>query len=203
MKIYICWRCTSSCSFHLKPQAPKSGTCMCRGVCTCICVHMCACICNSGVQQSFINITVTVITSIFLQFWVQTEPSLAGPALGLLCRAVGSGWCWSHPGGFLSHTSGLRLRTPTLGFSWWLARNLKFLPVPPSTAFPPRVTLDELGSDLWLLLGTTGLLLHSPPANAGDSGFFLIPGLGRSPGERNGDPLQYSCLRNPMGRGAW
>ena len=32
--------------------------------------------------------------------------------------------------------------------------------------------------------------------NAGDQG--LIPGLGRSPGERNGNPLQYSCLENPM-----
>ena len=42
------------------------------------------------------------------------------------------------------------------------------------------------------------------PANAGDvrdSG--LIPGLGRSPGEGNGNPLQYSCLENPMDRGAW
>ena len=34
----------------------------------------------------------------------------------------------------------------------------------------------------------------------GDEGF--IPGLGRSPGEGNGNPLQYSCLRNPMDRGA-
>ena len=32
---------------------------------------------------------------------------------------------------------------------------------------------------------------------------FSIPGLGRSPGERNGNPLQYSCLENPMDRGAW
>ena len=31
----------------------------------------------------------------------------------------------------------------------------------------------------------------------------LIPGLGGSPGEGNGYPLQYSCLKNPMGRGAW
>ena len=37
--------------------------------------------------------------------------------------------------------------------------------------------------------------------NAGDPG--LIPGLGRSPRERNGNPLQYSCLENPMDRGAW
>ena len=36
--------------------------------------------------------------------------------------------------------------------------------------------------------------------NAGDLG--LIPGSGRSPGERNGNPLQYSCLGNPMDRGA-
>ena len=31
----------------------------------------------------------------------------------------------------------------------------------------------------------------------------LIPGLEKSPGEGNGDPLQYSCLENPMDRGAW
>ena len=37
--------------------------------------------------------------------------------------------------------------------------------------------------------------------NAGDPG--LNPGLGRSPGEGNSNPLQYSCLGNPMDRGAW
>ena len=37
--------------------------------------------------------------------------------------------------------------------------------------------------------------------NAGDPG--SIPGSGRSPGEGNGNPLQYSCLENPMVRGAW
>ena len=37
--------------------------------------------------------------------------------------------------------------------------------------------------------------------NAGDLG--STPGSGRSPGERNGNPLQYSCLENSMGRGAW
>ena len=39
------------------------------------------------------------------------------------------------------------------------------------------------------------------PANAGDAS--LIPELGRSPGERNVYPFQYSCLENPMDRGAW
>ena len=37
--------------------------------------------------------------------------------------------------------------------------------------------------------------------NAGDPG--SIPGSGRSPGEGNGNPLQYSCLENPTNRGAW
>ena len=41
----------------------------------------------------------------------------------------------------------------------------------------------------------------NPPANAGDAS--LIPGLGRCPGEGNGNPLQYSCLGNPIDRGAW
>ena len=38
-------------------------------------------------------------------------------------------------------------------------------------------------------------------SNAGD--LSSIPGLGRSSGEGNGNPLQYSCLENPMDRGAW
>ena len=41
----------------------------------------------------------------------------------------------------------------------------------------------------------------NPPANAGDTG--SIPGSGRSPGEGNGNPLQYSCLGNPIDRGVW
>ena len=47
-------------------------------------------------------------------------------------------------------------------------------------------------------------MVKNLPANAedaGDSGSIL--GLGRSPGGRNGNPLQYSCLENPTDRGAW
>ena len=44
-------------------------------------------------------------------------------------------------------------------------------------------------------------VVKNPPANAGDLG--SLPGLGRSPGEGNGNPLQYSCLENPKDRGAW
>ena len=45
------------------------------------------------------------------------------------------------------------------------------------------------------------LVVKNPPANAGDMG--SIPGLGRSFGVVNGNPLQYSCLENYMGIGAW
>ena len=42
------------------------------------------------------------------------------------------------------------------------------------------------------------------PANAGDKrDLDLIPGTGRFPGEGHGNPVQYSCLGNPMHRGAW
>ena len=44
----------------------------------------------------------------------------------------------------------------------------------------------------------------NPPASAGDvRDMGLIPGLGRSPGGRHGNLLQYSCLENPRDRGAW
>ena len=46
-----------------------------------------------------------------------------------------------------------------------------------------------------------GSVAENPPASAGDA--RLIPGLGRFPGEGNGDPHQYSCLENPMDKGAW
>ena len=44
-------------------------------------------------------------------------------------------------------------------------------------------------------------MVRSLPFSAGDMG--LTPVSGRSPGEGNGRPLQYSCLENPMDRGAW
>ena len=48
------------------------------------------------------------------------------------------------------------------------------------------------------------LVVKNPPTNAGDiRDAGSIPGLGRSPGEGNGNPPQYSCLENIMNRGAW
>ena len=48
------------------------------------------------------------------------------------------------------------------------------------------------------------LAVKNPSVNARDpKDTLLIPGSGRSPGVGNGNPLQYSCLENPMDRGAW
>ena len=56
------------------------------------------------------------------------------------------------------------------------------------------------------------LVVKNQPSSAGDAGdasagdagdVSSIPGLGRSPGGGRGNPLQYSCLENPMDRGAW
>ena len=46
-----------------------------------------------------------------------------------------------------------------------------------------------------------GSAIQNPPAKAEEAG--SMPGSGRSPGERNDKPLQYSCLANSMVRGAW
>ena len=73
-----------------------------------------------------------------------------------------------------------------------------------------EITYGEEAEDLGLSLEGTegekdegfpgGSVVKHPSANAGDTG--SIPGLGRSPGAGNGSPLQYSCLENPMDRGA-
>ena len=70
--------------------------------------------------------------------------------------------------------------------------------------------INQTGKDKYCMIS----LLHGTPGgfpggsdgkeaawNVGDQG--VIPGSGRSPGEGNGNPLQYSCLENSMGRGAW
>ena len=51
------------------------------------------------------------------------------------------------------------------------------------------------------MLGTVVKSLSASVGDTGDAG--SIPGLGRSPGVGNGNPLQYSCLENSMDRGAW
>ena len=58
----------------------------------------------------------------------------------------------------------------------------------------------------YILFGASqvALVVKNPPANAGDiRDVGSVPGSGRSPGGGHGNPLQCSCLENPMHRGAW
>ena len=56
----------------------------------------------------------------------------------------------------------------------------------------------------WISASQVVLVVKNLPANAGDvRDVGSIPGLGKSPGGGHGNPLQYSCLQNPMDRGAW
>ena len=53
-------------------------------------------------------------------------------------------------------------------------------------------------------MGLVGTIVKNSPVNTGDIGDMgSISGSGRSPGDGNGNPLQYSCLKNSMDRGAW
>ena len=65
--------------------------------------------------------------------------------------------------------------------------------------FPPRNYLSFKDFKL-----PDSSVVKNPPANVGDAGDKgSIPGLGGSPGKGNGNQLPYSCLENPMDRGAW
>ena len=58
--------------------------------------------------------------------------------------------------------------------------------------------------NIYTLIDRVALVVRSLPANAGDiRDVGLIPGSGRAPGGGHSNPLQYSCLENPMDRGAW
>ena len=64
--------------------------------------------------------------------------------------------------------------------------------------------LDFDNVDVILGASQVALVVKNLPADAGDvRDVGLIPGLGRAPGGGHGNPLQYSCLKNPMDRGAW
>ena len=57
---------------------------------------------------------------------------------------------------------------------------------------------------VWVWASSVAQWVKNPPARVGDTGDSgFLPGSGRSPGGGHGNPLQYSCLENPMDTGAW
>ena len=67
-----------------------------------------------------------------------------------------------------------------------------------------QVALELKGSLVGLMGFPGGSVVKNPPTNTGDTGVAVsIPRSGRSTGGRNGNALQYSCLENPINRGAW
>ena len=88
----------------------------------------------------------------------------------------------------------------------WRSDTSRELPTVVASGLSPSARVQTWAPSLtsWVTLawgspGSSGV--KNPPANAGDTGSIL--GLRRSPGEGNGNPLQYSCLENPMDRGVW
>ena len=89
--------------------------------------------------------------------------------------------------------------------SWLSTRSPRTSFQPPPVRGEVDYALDALWAVLLQMLALPRWLNGKESACiAGDTGNTgLISGLGRSPGEGNGHPLQYSCLENPMDRGAW
>ena len=91
---------------------------------------------------------------------------------------------------------GIWRETPPQAWVWIVKNPCNSVP---DISYPWRIRADPLCLlELPQWLSRTRICL---PETGGDTG--SIPGLGRSPGEGKGNPLQYSCLENPMDRGAW
>ena len=101
---------------------------------------------------------------------------------------------------------GLNLCPLKLGaqsFNQWMARGVPYSEIfRKKLGFNGRISIRITGC-LEDALGSGGAVVKNPPSNsghAGDTGLIYVSG--RSPGEGNGNPLQYSCLESPMDRGA-
>ena len=101
---------------------------------------------------------------------------------------------------FYSFISGLILLGKDAILCWYfldcLHKSVVYLLI-----FTSSASLCTIWLALWMFGGSSGSVVKNPLANAGDTG--STSGLGGFPGEGTGNPLQYSCLGNPLDRGAW
>ena len=95
------------------------------------------------------------------------------------------------------------LKRRAQSFNQWMARGVPYSEIfRKKLGFNGRISIRITGC-LEDALGSGGAVVKNPPSNsghAGDTGLIYVSG--RSPGEGNGNPLQYSCLESPMDRGA-
>ena len=111
---------------------------------------------------------------------------------GLIRHPLSSSWSSDFPLGFLSFFDGISCYDSLLTPKYFNIPHLQH---------PDRLHTEcpNPGSPWATLVG--GSVVKNQPSKVGYQG--LIPGLGGYPGEENGNPLQYSCLGNPMDGGAW
>ena len=96
--------------------------------------------------------------------------------------------------------SGIFVSFPNLFFSFYMVLYLVYWVF--NSLLYVSNHFKQTYSPWWASQGA--LMVKNPPANAGDiRDVGSIPGSGKSLGEGNGNPLQYSCLENPTDRGAW
>ena len=100
-----------------------------------------------------------------------------------------------------------------IGIPWWSSGEDSALTVPSWLALctdacklvsiKPVLLHNKAVSNPWWV-SQVALVIKNPPSNAGDvRDTGSLPGLGRSPGGGHGNPVQHSCLENPMDKGAW
>ena len=143
-------------------------------MCVCVCACVCVCVC-------------VCVCSVTQSLCHSMDSSPPGSYVHGILQARILEWVsmFSSRGSFLTQGSNLCL----LHLLHWQVGSL---------------TPCHLGSSSMYMASPGALVVKNSPANAGDiRDWGLIPGSGRSPGGGHGNPLQYSCLENPMDTGAW
>ena len=119
------------------------------------------------------------------KLWLQPLVQLSSPCLNL-----------GHPTCQCQAESGVGMECFCWGYYWMILVSFWDSLHNAQVSFPSSV--DSFSPQHGFPIGSE---VKNLPANTGD--VSLIPGSGRSPGEGNGNSLWYSCLENPVGRGAW